>query len=45
MAPVTVTVLVAVSATCLTAAAPTAVSLNWAVPLRASAAPPVIPNP
>src|SRR6266568_3586659 len=44
-APVTVTVLVAVSETCLTADEPTAVSWNCAVPLRVSAAAPVMPNP
>ena len=44
-APVTVTVLVAVSVTCLLAAEPTAVSPNCAVPLFLSAAAPVMPNP
>src|SRR6266568_9240678 len=45
VAPVTVTVLVALSVTCLTADEPTAVSWNCAVPLRVSAAAPVMPNP
>src|SRR5215831_8703190 len=44
-APVTVTVLVAVSVAWLAAAAPTAVSGNCAVPLLWSAAAAVMPNP
>src|SRR5947207_1312275 len=44
-APVTVTVAVAVTETCLTADEPTVVSANCAVPLRVSAAAPVMPNP
>ena len=44
-APVTVTVLVAVTLTCLLADEPTGVSPNCADPLRASAAPAVSPKP
>jgi len=44
-APVTVTVLVAVTEACLVVAEPSAVSLNCAVPLLLSAAAPVMPNP
>src|SRR5437667_11772394 len=45
VAPVTVTVLVAVTETCLVVAEPSAVSLNCAVPPLLSVAAPVIPNP